>query len=227
MDFYLPASPRTGNPRGASWDTLTRTRENELLQCAMAPALPKRGSDPGKASAQTSLSWGAPSSHGTRNTCSFVLFPVAPTQGQISISQLPPRPDSQFPEGKAGSERLGRVLAHRRHFEICPVDTTCKPVSGKRHPSSLSTLLVSPQVVKIVPPTGHPQRFHLSGLGAFWRTTFVGLPNFCSLYDKMPRNVPQKTLPFPISPVAKGTQKTQFWSVSCQQNLQELQGEFF
>lgn len=41
--------------------------------------------------------------HGSCNTWSFILVFVAPEQGQISISQMPPQPDSQFPEGNAGS----------------------------------------------------------------------------------------------------------------------------
>lgn len=101
--FYLPASPRTSNPRGESWDTLTRTREDELLllrQRALAPALPKCESDPGKASAQTPLPWGGPSSH-PRHTRHVVLHALLCSPS--TRTQLPPQPDSQFPEGKAGS----------------------------------------------------------------------------------------------------------------------------
>lgn len=170
MEFYLPASPRTSTPRGGSWDPRTRTTEDEHLllhQRALAPALPKWGSGPGKASAHTSLSRGGPSGH-PRPTQHVILHPLlCSPYTRTNIHFIAACPTRQpVPRGKGWLCRC-QAPARRRHFEIRPVYTTRKPVSGKRHRSSRSRRLVSPQAVKTAPPTEHSPKISSMRLGSF------------------------------------------------------------
>lgn len=101
----------------------------------------------------------------------------------------------------------------------------------KRHPFLPSKMLVSWQVVKTAPT---PQTS--SKVSSLWLPTLAwelnevqptmlgGLANtWCLLlYDRIPSNVPDKILPFPIFLVAETGQKTWFWPMRCQQNLLEL-----